>query len=364
MTYNWQQNDWPEFRYDLDNVTADLNAFAQKAAEVTGLLRGLPEGAQTEAVLDVMISEAIKTSEIEGQYLSRQDVMSSIRNQLGLNMRLEQVKDSASRGAAELMVALRQDWDKPLSRKMLFEWHRMLLKADRWVAVGKWRSHNDPMQVVSGAVGKERVHFEAVPSGRVTSEMATFVKWFNASRRAFFYAPVRAAVAHVYFESIHPFEDGNGRIGRAISEKALSQGLGRPALLSLSQTIEANRKAYYEALEKAQRSNEITAWVEYFVGVVLEAQYAAEQQIDFVLRKTRFFERHSAQLNDRQLRVVRRMFEEGPGGFEGGMNASKYMSIAKKTSKATATRDLQALVELGVFLPKGGGRSTRYLLNL
>ncbi|WP_309396638.1 Fic family protein [Cerasicoccus maritimus] len=361
MNYNWQQDDWPNFRYDLAEVEADLLAFADKAGQVTGTLKGLPEGVQTEAILDLMISEAVKTSEIEGQYVSRQDVMSSIRNQLGLNATAERVADKASDGAAKLMVAVRNTWDESLAVEALFNWHVMLLSGSCNVMLGQWRTHAEPMQVVSGAVGKERVHYEAPPSARVPAEMAAFVSWFNDSRQKLLHAPVRAALAHLYFESVHPFEDGNGRLGRAISEKALSQGLGRPALLSLSRTIEANKSAYYEALMKAQRTNEVTPWLAYFVGVVLDAQSQAEQQVDFVLRKTKFFDRVRDQLNERQLRVVQRMLEAGPDGFEGGMNARKYVSLTK-VSKATATRDLQQLVDLGVFEPIGGGRSTRYAL--
>jgi Fic family protein len=169
----------------------------------------------------------------------------------------------------------------------------------------------------------------------------------------------------LYFESIHPFEDGNGRIGRAIAEKTLSQTIGRPVILSLSQTIEANKRFYYDSLEKSQHSNEITAWIEYFVNTTLEAQTDAEKRIDFTLRKTRFFDRFKDQLNDRQLAVVKRMLEEGPKGFKGGMNARKYIGITK-SSKATATRDMQQLMEIGAFVRAGeaGGRSTSYQVNI
>ncbi len=174
---------------------------------------------------------------------------------------------------------------------------------------------------------------------------------------------VRSAIAHLYFESIHPFEDGNGRIGRAISEKALSQGVRRPVLLSLSKAIEANKKKYYEALQIAQRSNEITDWICYFVNMTIDAQNKAENQIEFTLKKTKFFDYFESQLNERQLKVIRRMLEEGVKGFEGGMNTKKYISISH-TSKATATRDLQDLVEKTIFIPSGGGRSTSYTINL
>ena len=170
---------------------------------------------------------------------------------------------------------------------------------------------------------------------------------------------VRSALAHLYFETIHPFEDGNGRIGRAISEKALSQGFGRPVLLSLSRVIEAKRNAYYDALQAAQSKHRVNEWVSYFVSMALEAQGEAEEQVRCTLKKAQFFNRYEKVLNARQLHVARRMLEEGPKGFEGGMNARKYVSLAK-TSKATATRDLQDLADRGVFKVVGGGRSTRY----
>ncbi|MGK0240719.1 MAG: Fic family protein [Candidatus Pelagisphaera sp.] len=263
MTYNWQQEDWPSFRFDLSTVEEALFAFVDKAGQVNGMLKGLPD--------------------------------------------------------------------------------------------------ETPIQVVSNPYGNRKVHFEAPSSSRVPVEMKAFIDWFNESENTVVHAPVRAAIAHLYFESIHPFEDGNGRIGRAISEKAISQGLSRPAVLSLPRTIEAKKNRYYDALEDAQKSNEISSWIHYFVKMALVAQEDAERQVEFVLRKTKFFDCFRSDLNDRQLNVIRRMLDEGPDSFEGGMNARKYISIAK-TSKATATRDLQRLVELGVLEPHGGGRSARYRL--
>lgn len=363
MTYNWQQPDWPHFRYDLTGMEDALWAFADKAGQVSGVLKSLPEGIQTETIMDIMIAEAIKTSEIEGQYLSRPDVKSSIRNQLGLNVSPEAVKDLASGGAAELMVTVRNTWQEPLSETMLFSWHSMLMKGEKKIFVGGWRNHDEPMQIISGPYGRSTVHYEAPPSANVPQEMAKFIRWFNLSEQQIKYAPVRSALAHLYFESIHPFEDGNGRIGRAISEKALSQGLGRPALLSISRAIEANKKAYYDALEATQKSNEVTLWIRYFVNMVLDAQTTTEKQVGFILSKTKFFDRYKDKLNTRQTRAVQRMLEEGLDGFEGGMNARKYVAITK-TSRATATRDLQELVDLGALLTIGGGHSTRYELNL
>lgn len=363
MCYNWQRNDWPNFQYQTTDIEDMLFDFAQRTGRVSGVLDGLSETEQTEAMINLMVSEAIKTSEIEGEYLSRNDVMSSIRRNLGLNQELPLTKDKRAEGVAELMLAVRNDYLQPLTSQILFDWHTMLMKGNTKIQVGKWRTHIEPMQIVSGAIGREMVHFEAPPSSQVPSEMNRFVKWFNKTQNEIKKPIVRAAIAHLYFETIHPFEDGNGRIGRAVAEKALSQSIGRPVLFSLSKSIDGNKNAYYDALQKAQRSNEITDWINYFVKTVLDAQIDAEQEIAFTLKKTKFFDQHKDVLNDRQQKVVRRMLEEGHQGFEGGMNARKYVSLAK-TSKATATRDLQDLVAKGIFKPIGGGRSRRYEINL
>jgi Fic family protein len=367
MRYNWQQPDWPDFKYNLSDSIDRLIAFAEETGNVSGLLKAAPETVKIETLIDIMVAEAIKTSEIEGEYLSRQDVASSIRNNLGINQKAEPVKDKKAQGAAELMVDVRNSYMDLLTEKKLFEWHQMLLKESRTINTGVWRKDTAPMQVVSGSIGKEKIHFEAPPSATVPSEMGRFIQWFNdtapGGKQEIKKAPVRSAIAHLYFESIHPFEDGNGRIGRAIAEKALSQTLGRPVMLSLSRKIEADRKSYYHSLEVAQRSNEITPWVSYFVQVILDAQIEAKELLNFTLHKTQFFDLFKDQFNERQSKAIKRMLDEGPQGFEGGMTAQKYMSITK-TSKATATRDLQALADAGALVPGGGGRSTSYKLNI
>lgn len=367
MAYNWQQNDWPEFTYELKEVDDTLFAFAEETGRIKGMLNAMPDDMQTEAIIDTMVAEAIKTSEIEGEYLSRRDVMSSIRKNLGVDTNPVLVKDKKAQGIGELMVDMRRSYWEPLTEEKLFEWHRMLMTGSKGITTGAWRFHEEPMQVISGPLGNEKVHFEAPPSAKVPMEMKQFIDWFNdtspGGKKEIKKAPIRSAVAHLYFETIHPFEDGNGRIGRAIAEKALSQSLGNPVLLSLSRTIEADKKSYYAALEQAQRSNGITAWVKYFVGVTLAAQKQANELIDFTLKKTKFFDRFKKEMNERQAKAIRRMLEAGPEGFTGGMNANKYISITK-TSKATATRDLQHLSEIKALLLQGGGRSTHYLLNL
>jgi Fic family protein len=365
MPYNWQLPDWPDFRYDHAAVAESLHAFAVQAGHTDGLLEGLPDDLGTEAILDLMLAEALKTSAIEGEPLNRQAVMSSLRNRLGLNRVPEPVDSRLADGAGELMVAVRTTFREPLTEETLFGWHRMLLGGTPGLRVGNWRVGGDPMQVVSGRIDRPTVHFEAPPSARVPAEMARFIAWFHDTApggpAAILHPPLRAALAHLHFESIHPFEDGNGRIGRALAEKALSQGLGRPAVLSLSHTIEAERSAYYDALQAAQRGNEVTGWVCWFAEMVLKAQLHAGAQVRFVLRKSRYFQHFGGFLNERQLKVVSRLFESGPDGFTGGMNARKYVALTG-ASKATATRDLQHLAGLGALVPAGGGRSTRYEL--
>ncbi|WP_290794110.1 Fic family protein [Flavihumibacter sp. UBA7668] len=367
--YNWQQKDWRDFKFSLVGLEDTLLLFAEKLGRVSGLLSGLKEDTRYDIMVDIILAEALKTSGIEGEYPNRQDVLSSIRKNLGLPTAVEHIKDKSAEGLGEMLIDVRKSFSDALTEKKLFAWHRMLMRERKQITVGGWRSDEAPMQVISGAIGREKVHFEAPPSSEVPAEMELFIEWFNdtapGGNKELKNAPVRAAIAHLYFESIHPFEDGNGRIGRAIAELALSQTVGRPVLLSLSNTIEADKKSYYTSLETAQQSNEITAWISYFVHIVLAAQAEAEQLIEFTLRKTVFFDQFREQLNERQIKVIQRMFDEGLDGFKGGMNARKYMDITK-TSKATATRDLQDLLEMGAFerIGDAGGRSTGYICSI
>jgi Fic family protein len=366
MTYNWQQKDWPQFYYNLEVMEDLLMQFNERVAEMNGKLSVLDTSSKNEALADIMVSEAIKNAEIEGEFLSRKDVISSIKGNLGL-VNTQQVTDKKAAGMAALVNYIHANFKEALSANQLFDWHKMLFPIADGFTPGLWRTHAEPMQVVSGAMGKEKVHYEAPPSVNVPQEMERFINWFNntapGGQDEVNNAAIRSAIVHLYFESIHPFEDGNGRIGRALAEKALSQGMRRPAMLSLSRAIEADKKAYYSALEKAQCSNEITGWLNYFLKVILAAQDDAEAVVDFTLRKARFFDRFKNELSERQLVAVRRMLEEGPRGFEGGMNTRKYIGITK-TSKATATRDLHDLLQKGIFTVYGAGRNTSYQLTL
>ncbi len=366
MRYHWQQEDWPDFRFDLKAIEPALLRFGERAGRLTGLVDGLSEPQNEDTILALMIAEAVQSSAIEGEVLDQNEVKSSIRNHLGLNQPQEPVRDDKAAGIGELMVSVRTTFADDLTREHLFRWHRMLMKGETRIAVGQWREGKEAMQIISGPIGRPRIHFEAMPSSQVPAEMTRFLKWFNDESHssdypALTYAPLRSALAHLYFETIHPFEDGNGRIGRAISEKALSQGFGRPVPMSLSQTIETNRKNYYRFLELAQTGSEVTEWVCFFAEMVLQAQENAETLIQLAISKNRYFQRFETSLNERQLKAVRRLYDAEPDGFDGGLSAKKYSAITG-ASKATATRDLQHLLSIGALRQEGQGRSTRYWL--
>jgi Fic family protein len=354
-----------KFQYNCDAISDIVIKFSELSGEMNGILQGMDIAEQQEEEIRFMISEAVTTSGIEGEFISRQDVMSSIKNHLGLNAKPEYVKDRRAGAISELLVAVRSSYNKRLTETDIKLWHRILFESNRGIRAGKWRIGKAPMQVVSGAVGREMVHYEAPPSVRVSQEMKKFVEWYNdyKTNANATDALVKTAVAHLYFESIHPFEDGNGRIGRAIAEKCLAQSLNKPVLLSLSSVIEKNRKQYYAALKDAQSSLEITGWLVYFADVILLAQTEAVKTVGFALQKTKFFDKYKSELNTREHKVVKKMLDADYKGFIGGMTAKKYMAIAK-TSKATATRDLQHLSEIGALSAQGDGRSTHYELTV
>lgn len=366
MRWNWQQPDWPKFTWDESRLVKAEERFLLGGGQFLGTVKHLAAEDRDQIVVEAMSNEAVTTSEIEGELLNRDSVQSSIRRQLGLTADHRRVQP-AEQGISEMMVDLFRHHAKPLDERTLFAWHKMVTKGRTDLHdIGRYRTHAEPMQVVSGAVYEPTIHFEAPPSGRVSKEMRRFLAWFNetaAKGKSPLPVLTRASISHLYFESIHPFEDGNGRIGRSIAEKVLAQGLGQPSLTALAATMLAHRKEYYDALEAANKGNEITRWLVWFAGIALEAQQRTLANVEFVLDKAKLLDRFRNELNSRQLAVLLRMLREGPEGFKGGLSAGNYTKISK-ASAATATRDLADLVERGAFTRTGERKHTRYHLPI
>jgi Fic family protein len=364
--WNWQQEGWPEFRYDASKLEACEAAFLRQSGVFSGAVRHVGDEDRQQLTVELISDEALKTSEIEGEFLNRDSLQSSIRRNFGLASDNRKIPP-AEQGISQMMVDLYRHFDAPLTDELLFRWHEMLMNGRRDMKdVGRYRTDESPMQVVSGPLHAPKVHFEAPPSQFLPKEMKRFNQWFNHTApkgKAPLRILTRAGIAHLYFVSIHPFEDGNGRLGRAIAEKAVSQGLGQASLIALSHTINSKRKAYYDTLEQSNRRNEITDWLVYFARAVLEAQDYSQRMLDFLIAKTKFFDRFRGQFNERQEKVIARMFREGPTGFKGGLSADNYIRITE-TSRATATRDLQDLVDKQALIRTGSLKSTRYHLNI
>ncbi len=365
--WNWLQKEWPHFLYDKEALKELEFKFSKNSGIVLGVLKHVQDSSKDNLLVEILSDEAIKTSEIEGEILNRESVQSSIKKNLGLTVGKRNVSP-AEYGISEMMVDLYLNYNKPLAHNQLFQWHEMITNGRRDLTdIGCYRTHEEPMQVVSGRLDNPNVHFEAPPSKQVPKEMEQFILWFNTihieSERLNMLPLAKAGMAHLYFVSIHPFEDGNGRIGRAIAEKSLALSIKQPSLILLSYNIEANKKNYYNLLENSNATLEITDWLVYFGQTILNAQEDTLKRIDFLIEKTKFFDRFSTQLNNRQLKVINRLFEVGYSGFKGGLSADNYKTIAK-TSASTATRDLQDLTEKQILIKTGALKSTRYALNI
>ena len=366
MRWNWQQPEWPEFAYDVASLRAMEDRFLKGAGVTVGTMAHLADTDRNSLTISLIAQEAVDSSAIEGEILDRASVQSSVAKHLGIAADQRRA-NAAEAGAAELMASLYRGYREPLTNEMLFQWHSMLMNGRRdLVDIGRYRTHEDPMQIVSGALHAPKVHFEAPPSAAVPSEMGAFIQWFNTSSPAG-EAPVsglaRAGIAHLWFESIHPFEDGNGRLGRAIAEKALAQWLDAPAITALAETIQRNRKAYYEQLQRASISNRIDEWLTWFCGIALAAQQRTIERVEFLIGKSRLLERLRGKINERQEKALLRMFAEGPEGFTGGLSAANYRTITDASS-ASATRDLAELVDLGALRKEGEFKHSRYYLAL
>ena len=366
MLWNWQLSDWTQFIFDEARLRDAETRFLKGAGVVVGSMHHLDGEARHGIVVELISQEMVDSSAIEGEILDRISVQSSIARQLGFAADKRR-SNPAEAGAAELMADLYRRYAEPLTNRLLFDWHKMLMNGRRDLAgIGSYRTHADPMQIVSGALHAPRIHFEAPPSDRVSDEMARFIAWFNDSSPQGskpLAAITRAAIVHLWFETIHPFEDGNGRLGRALAEKALAQSLEAPTLTALAATINRHKKAYYTQLHRASQTNRIDAWMVWFADIVLEAQGRTIESIRFLIGKTRLLDRLRGRINARQEKALIRMMAEGPDGFVGGLSAHNYRTITEAAS-ATATRDLAELVELGALERVGERRYTRYHLTI
>ncbi|MDE1900952.1 MAG: Fic family protein [Alphaproteobacteria bacterium] len=366
MIWNWQQEDWPNFTYDKASLEEAEGRFLRQSGVLQGSYKHIGDEDKAILTVDLMSDEAYKTSEIEGEILDRASLHSSIQRHFGLTSDARKVP-AAERGIADMMIDLYRNYADPLTHEALFAWHTMIMSGRTDLKdVGRYRTHEDPMQVVSGAIYKPKIHFEAPPSKTMTREMTRFISWFNKTApngSAPLPALTRAGIAHLYFVCIHPFEDGNGRIGRGIAEKALAQSLGQPSLIALSHTIQQRKKAYYDALEHNNKDSQIDDWLAYFAETILTAQDYTQQSVEFLIEKTKLYDKVRGTLNERQEKVLARIFREGIEGFKGGLSAENYISITG-VPRATATRDLHNLVEKGVLLRTGERKSTRYWLNI
>jgi Fic family protein len=356
--------DWPRFRWSHDALASKLAAVRHRQGRLIGRMEGLGFQLRAEAVLQSLTEETLKSNEIEGEMLDRDQVRSSIARRLGIDIGALAPADRNVEGVVEMILDATQNYTAPLTKARLFGWHAALFPTGRIgmtkIRVGAWRDDaSGPMQVVSGPVGRERVHYEAPAAGSVDREMRAFLAWFNKPDAV---DPVlRAALAHLWFVTIHPFDDGNGRIARAIADMALARSEGSPQrFYSMSAQIRIERAAYYGILEATQKGDlDITAWMEWSLGCLDCAFDGAEIILASVLAKARFWERHAGSpMQDRQRLVIDRLLD----GFEGKLTSSKYAKLTK-CSQDTASRDIDDLIARGILLKDlAGGRSTSYSL--
>lgn len=363
--YIYDQSDWPKFRWDQKSLAAPLAAVRHRQGRLIGRMEGLGFALRKEAVLQTVMLDVLKSSEIEGEILNREQVRSSVARRLGMDVAGVVPVDRNVEGVVEMMMDATQNFDKPLTAERLFGWHGALFPTGRSglnrIRVGAWRDDSGgPMQVVSGPIGREQVNYKAVAADRVDAEMAAFIHSANAPTDT---DPVlRAAIAHLWFVTIHPFDDGNGRIARAIADWALARSEASPQrFYSMSAQIRHDRNAYYDVLERTQKDTlDITPWLEWFLGCLDRAFDGTEDTLSAVFRKARFWEKHApAPVNERQRLILNKMLD----GFEGKLTSSKWAKLTK-CSQDTAHRDILDLVEHGALLKdSAGGRSTSYSLK-
>ena len=365
----WQRPEWPAFTWQADALAAPLRACVQAQGTLLGMAGAVDRADELHGQLDTLLQNIITSSAIEGETLNVASVRSSLARRLGLEP--DSKPSPRSEGAAELLLDATRNIDRPLTLERLFGWHRQLFPDEALplysaMHVGELRG-DEPMQVVSGRLDRPRVHFEAPPRAGLEAQLERFLQWFADSRADAGLDPLlRAGIAHFWFVTLHPFDDGNGRLTRAITDLALAQADGQAIrLYAMSASILDDRSGYYRVLEASQKGGlDITEWLQWFLATLLDSLRQAIARIDRLLTKARFWQHHRNDgLSAEQTKVLNRLLDGGTQGFADGISASQYQAVAK-VSKATATRHLADLLEKGCIekLP-GGGRSTRYRVS-
>ena len=364
--YIWEQPDWPAFTWGEQSLFKLLTQAHREQGRLLGKMEALGFELRSEAYLRTLTEDVVKSSEIEGEKLDADQVRSSIARRLGMDIIGLVPADQDVEGVVEMMIDATSKHDEPLTEDRLFAWHAALFPTGRSgmrkITVGDWRNDSDgPMQIVSGPLGREKVHYEAPPAERLPDEMTRFLTWFEqpADVDPFAYA----GLAHLWFVTIHPFEDGNGRIARTLADMALARSEGsQQRFYSMSAQIQRERKQYYMTLERTQKSDlNVTRWLEWFLCCLVRAIEGAQETLGSVLQKSRFWERFAQDpLNERQIKVLNRLLD----GFEGKLTTSKWARLAR-CSQDTAYRDILELIERGAMQKDpGGGRSTSYSLTM
>jgi len=362
--YIHKKKAWPNFYWDEKHLTERLALVRHRQGRLIGRMEALGFDLQAEAVLHTLTADVVKSSEIEGEALDKEQVRSSVARRLGMNIAGLTPSGCHVDGIVEMMLDATQNYDKPLTKERLYDWHASLFPTGRSgmskITVGAWRTDsNGPMQVVSGAIGHEHIHYEAPAARQLKQEMSLFLKWVNV--RGDMDLVVKSAVAHLWFVTLHPFDDGNGRVARAISDQYLARSeQSASRFYSMSSQIREDRNDYYNILETTQKGGlDITRWLEWYLGCLDRAFDGAEHILHKVLQKASFWKTNRANiLNERQNKVLNRLLD----GFEGKLTSSKWAKLTR-CSQDTALRDINDLLEKGVLTKeRGGGRSTSYAL--
>lgn len=362
--YIHERDDWPRFRWSDAQLVEKLARVRHRQGRLIGRMEALGFPLRAEAVLETLTEDVLKSSEIEGEMLDREQVRSSIARRLGMDIGALTPADRHVEGVVEMMLDATQRYTAPLTEERLFAWHAALFSTGRSgmsrITVGAWRTdHSGPMQVVSGPFGREKVHYEAPAAPRLNAEMRAFLEWYNCDSGMDLV--LKAGVAHLWFVTVHPFEDGNGRIARAIADQMLARSEQSPQrFYSMSSQIRQERNAYYRILEITQKGElDITKWLDWFLSCLNRAFDGAEATLTLVLKKAHFWERYGHHsLNDRQRLILNRLLN----GFEGRLNSSKWAKLCN-CSQDTALRDIGDLLQRGILKKEpAGGRSTSYVL--